>query len=914
VADELGTAVLRLELDTSGLKEGLAKAKQQVEQELGTATTGTSRTRRTTPPSSAGVTGPGGGVDERDLVRRFNLRGVVRTLETFSNEISQLESGRTLNIGSSWTKALAILQEVATDLKQVAAGERLNLNTSWTTALQTLQEVDTDLKQVAAGERLNLNTSWTAALSELLEIDTDLKQVAAGERLNLNTSWTTALQTLQEVDTDLKQVAAGEKLNLNRSWNTALRQLAEIDTDLRNIAGGKRLNLDASWNTALRQLNEIDTDLRTIASGKRLNLRASWNKFFEDAEQVRRDIRTSGEEARKRSRADTQKRTKDVAANALIGVGFPLLFGQGLGAAAGGGIGGAAGALGGGTFGFAGSIAGTAIGAQLDLFIEKSKVLGRALTSPIASFSEIQQASLLSSSGLERQIESLIAVGRSAEAAALIQQDLASRYSATTLAQVAASKKQEDEANRSFTQTTTTLGAFAAELGAKLQESFRRIFEPGFGIFNPERLLPRAGQDESTPTTATGVRIEKERSTLLSQQFKLITAQAQGYDIVALRLQKDISLGQQRLDIENLIAAKGATGDPAKQAQIEAEIQDRINKGTLERFNLDERSLKAVKDKNRENAKALSIEAATVQSLRNNRLAAIDIEAKQIRNTAVDTKESSTVTAAKLATLDIRRLAVQQDIERAAFKEFQTREQISRSIGNTLQLLGTEKGQYRDTLGTIQQISDTIDAARRKEADIGFKIDQARVGGRDEEAARLVDQQRTAALETRQRFVEGALALTKAGEQLRDNLRSAVLEFTRIRSDAQGLNRFLSPGRQNLREREDFQLLLPSFREAQGRFAQLTGTRAPEFRGSTRNVNETVRDFIATVDREFQARQTVGGAQQSLQKINEELVGVNTQLSEATNRLAAKDWNVSVNVVNNADGSRTVNAINGLTS
>jgi hypothetical protein len=35
---------------------------------------------------------------------------------------------------------------------------------------------------------------------------------------------------------------------------------------------------------------------------------------------------------------------------------------------------------------------------------------------------------------------------------------------------------------------------------------------------------------------------------------------------------------------------------------------------------------------------------------------------------------------------------------------------------------------------------------------------------------------------------------------------------------------------------------------------------------------------------------------------------------EATNRLAAKDWNVSVNVVNNADGSRTVNAINGLTS
>ena len=885
MADELGTAVLRLELDTSGLREGLAKAKQQVEQELGTATTGTSRTRRTASPSSAGIAGPGGGIDERDLVRRFNLRGVVRTLETFSNEISQLESGRTLNIGSSWTKALAILQEVDTDLKQVSAGQQLNLNTSWTTALQTLQEVDTDLKQVAAGEQLNLNTSWTAALNELLEIDVDLKQIAAGEQLNLNTS-----------------------------WNAALKQLAEIDTDLRRIAAGRRLNLDASWNTALRQLNEIDTDLRTVASGRRLNLRNSWNKFFNDAEQVRRDIQTSGEAARKRSRADAQKRTKDVAANALIGVGFPLLFGQGLGAAAGGGLGGAAGALGGGTFGFAGSIAGTAIGAQLDLFIEKAKTLGRALANPIASFSEIQQASLLSSSGLERQIESLIAVGRSAEAAALIQQDLASRYSATTLAQVTAAKKQEDEANRGFTQISTTIGAFASELGARIQEAFRRIAEPGFGIFSPERLLPRPDEGQGTAITSTGVRLEKERSTLLSNQFKLITAQAQGYDIVALRLQKDISLAEQRLDIENLIAAKGATGDPAKQAQIEAEIQERINKGTLERFTLDERILKTAKEKNRENTKALAIEAATAQSLRNNRLAALDSEANQIRTTAVDTRESSAVTAAKLATLDIRRLAVQQDIERAAFSEFQTREQISRSIGNTLQLLGTEQGQYRDTLGTIQQISDTIDAARRKEADIGFQIDQARVGGRDEEAARLVDQQRTAALETRQRFVEGALALTRAGEQLRDNLRNAVLEFTRIRSDAQGLNRFLSPGRQDRRERQDFQLLLPSFREAQGRFAQLTGTRAPEFRGTTRGVNETVRDFIATVDREFQARQTVGGAQQSLQKVNEALVGVNTQLSEATNRLAAKDWNVSINVVNNADGSRTVNAINGLTS
>ncbi len=55
-------------------------------------------------------------------------------------------------------------------------------------------------------------------------------------------------------------------------------------------------------------------------------------------------------------------RTGDIISNALIGGGFPLLFGQGPGAAAGGALGGIAGGALGGTFGFALSIVGTAIG------------------------------------------------------------------------------------------------------------------------------------------------------------------------------------------------------------------------------------------------------------------------------------------------------------------------------------------------------------------------------------------------------------------------------------------------------------------------------------------------------------------------------------------------------------------------
>jgi hypothetical protein len=56
------------------------------------------------------------------------------------------------------------------------------------------------------------------------------------------------------------------------------------------------------------------------------------------------------------------KRFKGAASSALIGGGFPLLFGQGPAAAIGGGLGGLAGGMIGGGFGFALSIVGTAIG------------------------------------------------------------------------------------------------------------------------------------------------------------------------------------------------------------------------------------------------------------------------------------------------------------------------------------------------------------------------------------------------------------------------------------------------------------------------------------------------------------------------------------------------------------------------
>ncbi len=71
-------------------------------------------------------------------------------------------------------------------------------------------------------------------------------------------------------------------------------------------------------------------------------------------------------EQQKQAAAAFKSRAGSAASNAIIGGAFPLLFGQGAGAAVGGGLGGALGGAFGGTLGFGLSLIGTAIGQAID--------------------------------------------------------------------------------------------------------------------------------------------------------------------------------------------------------------------------------------------------------------------------------------------------------------------------------------------------------------------------------------------------------------------------------------------------------------------------------------------------------------------------------------------------------------------
>jgi len=106
-----------------------------------------------------------------------------------------------------------------------------------------------------------------------------------------------------------------------------------------------------------------------------------------------------------------KQRRQSIISSALIGGGFPLLFGQGPGAAIGGGIGGGIGGAIGGAFGFAGGIVGTAIGQAIDQFVAGIAEVGTALLKPIDNIDLLVQKIGAVNSELEANITVLQGLG-----------------------------------------------------------------------------------------------------------------------------------------------------------------------------------------------------------------------------------------------------------------------------------------------------------------------------------------------------------------------------------------------------------------------------------------------------------------------------------------------------------------------
>ena len=149
-----------------------------------------------------------------------------------------------------------------------------------------------------------------------------------------------------------------------------------------NLAVTERIRSVAA--SAVTQFNLRLNVLQQIAAiGRQIN---------ESTEQEIRNQRRLNRELKVRKGREAQRRRKEAVGSALIGGGFPLLFGQGPGASLGGALGGGAGGLIGGQFGFGLSLIGTQFGAIIDQFIQSTAELGQALNPLTADLDALAEA------------------------------------------------------------------------------------------------------------------------------------------------------------------------------------------------------------------------------------------------------------------------------------------------------------------------------------------------------------------------------------------------------------------------------------------------------------------------------------------------------------------------------------------
>jgi hypothetical protein len=609
-------------------------------------------------------------------------------------------------------------------------------------------------------------------------------------------------------------------------------------------------------------------------------------------------------QAQQRKKASRDRLTGALS-NALIGGAFPLLFGQGLGAAAGGAAGGGAGGLLGGQFGFGLSLVGTALGTAFDTALQKAQSLAQGLDNPIKNFDALKEASLLSSKALEKQVDILIASGRATEAEILLRRDLNALFGDPTGAQEYLNAV--DELNRAWSQSTVLLASFVAGPLADLLTRLREALQTEVQLTKQERA-GIARQAEQVVEGQTGPLQRTAFSSPVSINFRGQTLTGYANEIretIARTLERD------------LVARK--TSARAAEAAVKTETQ-----------------LAAVRTAADQALKA-SGKAIVERALGFDRLA-VATDLRQVRSqqnaiipgfTGLNAQQQQEAAS----TLSVERL---KEIDGLRIKEFQTlvklqkldkeRAQrnidLSRSIADTNALLNTQPGIYRDTLKQVQGFSTAIlDAARAQDTGLsGLRLLREQLGkptaANEGDRKRILSEQRTVT----QEFVDAAgkvrLSLLEASESLRDNLRNAVLNFTKVRSDPAGLNQFLSPNRRRLRAEQDTAVLLPQFRAAQKTFFELTGERAKEFRGPREGVNEAIRNFIDIVQKEREVTLALQSAKtaQDLLKTNQDLLETNIQLALATAKLAEKQWKVDVNVVNQAGGASTVNAVTSLAS
>jgi len=273
------------------------------------------------------------------------------------------------------------------------------------------------------------------------------------------------------------------------------RQMAQE----RQAALGRRKVNDIKQATRFLEIDLINKQIQLEIDGiERIGKRQAennknWLKDFdarlrarqEEKEEALKIAKIEADAATKRQREQKQliaarsRQRKEALGSALIGGAFPLLFGQGIGAAAGGAAGGGLGGLAGGQLGFGLSLVGTAIGSLFDQLANNAKEAAKSLRDPITNFQAIKAAAVLASGAQERYVETLIKTGKLSQANAVIQEEITKRIGTEGVKDL----NNLDVANTKFLRTLGELGLQLSGFVAGPLAAFLSSVNEGLSVF-----------------------------------------------------------------------------------------------------------------------------------------------------------------------------------------------------------------------------------------------------------------------------------------------------------------------------------------------------------------------------------------------------------------------------------------------
>jgi hypothetical protein len=359
------------------------------------------------------------------LIKQQDDQQTFKKLFADLNETAKVISVSNTNTRTSWQTTFDQLNETA----KAISVSRLNTQTSWQ---ETFKQLNETAKAISVS-RLNTKKAWQDFFKEAANVAEDLRQSAARVSLREqerpitvqeNISRGRSARIARERSAFLQGSSGPVQLGpsgrapgtsgfpvavpLSRAeqkavdlQNRKLQILNRIKRTRQDLVG-LAANLQRLDNNAVVAIADANRQQKELNKNKQKSLEIS--KAIAKSSPVGGAEDIPGSPAFLRARS---KRRREAASNALIGGAFPLLFGQGIGAAAGGAIGGGAGGLLGGQFGFGLSLVGTAAGSAIDTLAAKAAELGKALDPVSGNVDTIIQSLGLANTATGKYIKAL---------------------------------------------------------------------------------------------------------------------------------------------------------------------------------------------------------------------------------------------------------------------------------------------------------------------------------------------------------------------------------------------------------------------------------------------------------------------------------------------------------------------------